>query len=336
MNTLFTLGPSPLCDQFWGERAQRRAAELGFDVRLNTAGPQSVEDWSAVLEGVEALITTWGAPKLTAEILAHNTTLKIVGHAAGSVAGIVSPALFERGIPVVTANDIMAKTVAEWCLMMTQLAWGRFHEYAGLGTARDMPWESRERVRGMHSATIAVWGYGAISSRLIELLKPLGPREILVHSNHLTPEQAKAIGVTLVTFDDLFARGDVIHLLGALTERNAGMVGTDQLAMIKDDAVLINAGRARLVEEEALLAELRKNRFTGIFDVHYKEPLPADSPFRGMPNVILTPHCAGHGQEGLYMPHVLEEFDRFRRGEPLVSEVSPVRAAMMTDQSVKG
>jgi phosphoglycerate dehydrogenase-like enzyme len=196
-----------------------------------------------------------------------------------------------------------------------------------------MQWDDRRLVRGIQNATIAIWGYGQISSHLIELLKPFGPKEILVYSGHLKSEQAAEIGVTLVEFDEMFARGDVIHLLGALTERNVGKVGAGQLAAIRDGSVLVNAGRAALVEEDALLAELRKNRFQAILDVFYKEPLAEDSPLRGLSNVVVTPHLAGRGREPEYVSHVLEEFDRFFSGRPLTSEVDPERAAMMTDSS---
>jgi phosphoglycerate dehydrogenase-like enzyme len=335
VNVFFTLGPGPLVDEFWGQAAQRRAAELGFSVTLNPrSGPQPAEYWAEAFEPVDALITTWGAPRLDEQVLARNDTLKIVGHAAGSVAGIVSPALYERGVRVVNANAIMAQTVAEWCLMTTLVGWNRLLGYAGLGTAKAMDWQDRSLVRGMQDATIAIWGYGQISSHLIELLKPLGPREILVHSGHLTPQQAAEIGITLVEFDDLFARGDVIHLLGALTDRNVGKVGAAQLGTIREGAVLINAGRAALVEESALMEELRKDRFTAYLDVFYREPLAEDSPLRSLPNVVLSPHAAGKGREPMYVPHVLEEFDRFFRGEALVSEVAPDRAAMMTDGSL--
>lgn len=337
VNVFFTMSPWPVRAEIWSPAAQRRAAELGFRVRLNDRpGPMTADEWSRAIEGVEALITGWGVPRLDEAVLARNTGLKIVGHAAGAVAGIVSPALYQRGVRVVTSNAIMAQAVAEWCLMVTQIGWQRFADYAGLGAAVDMVWENRLLLRGMHEATLAIWGYGDISRRLIALLRPFGPKEILVHSRHLSAAEASEAGVTLVEFDELFERGDIIHLLGAMTERNTGQVGPKQLARIKDHAVLINAGRARLVQEEPLLAELRKGRFQAILDVHYKEPLPADSPFRGLPGVILAPHLAGRGKEGLYIPHVLEEFDRFFRGAPLESEITPERAATMSDESARG
>lgn len=334
VNVFYTLGPGELRDMFWTEAVQQRAEALGFNVRFNpTEGRQPAAYWAEALEGVEALITTWLAPKLDEAVLARNTTLKIVGHAAGSVGGVVTPAFYERGIPIVTANSIMAQTVAEWCLMATQVGWNRFLDYAGIGAIRPLAWGERTLVRGMPNATVAIWGYGAISSRLIELLKPQNPKEILVYSGHMKKEQADKVGITLVDFDELFERGDVIHLLGALTEKNIGKLGAKQLAAIKDDAVLVQAGRAMIADEDALLAELRKGRFMAILDVHYTEPVPEDSPFRDLPNVVLTPHVAGYGRESLYVPHVLEEFDRFFRGEPLRTEVKPDRAAMMTNQS---
>jgi phosphoglycerate dehydrogenase-like enzyme len=334
INVFYTLGPGELREMFWGEPAKQRAEELGFNVRFNPAsGPQTTEYWAEALEGVEALITTWLAPKLDEAVLARNTTLKIVGHAAGSVGGVVTPAFYERGIPIVMANDIMAQSVAEWCLMATQIGWNRFLDYSGIGAIRSLEWSDRQLGRGMQDATMAIWGYGAISSRLITLLQAFGPKDILVYSGHMKKAQADKIGITLVDFDELFERGDVIHLLGALTEKNIGKLGAKQLATIKDNAVLVQAGRAMIADEDALLAELRKNRFMAILDVHYTEPVPADSPFRNLPNVVLTPHVAGYGRESLYVPHVLEEFDRFFRGEPLTTEVKPDRAAMMTNHA---
>lgn len=272
-------------------------------------------------------------PRLDERVLARNTTLKIVGHAAASVAGIVSPALYERGVRVVTANDIMARTVAEWCLMTTLVGWSRFLDYASIGEHGTLHWDDRLLVRGMQHATIALWGYGQISAHLVRLLKPFGPKEILVCSGHLKPTEAAEIGVTPVEFDELFARGDVIHLLAALTERNLGKVGASQLAAIRDGSVLVNAGRAATVQEDALVAELLKNRFVAILDVFHQEPVPEDSPLCGQPNVVLIPHLAGRGREPEFVPHVLEEFDRFFGGRPLTSEIGPERAGMMTDMS---
>ena len=81
----------------------------------------------------------------------------------------------------------------------------------------------------------------------------------------------------------------------------------------------------------SLLEELRRGRITGIFDVYEKEPLPEDDPLNELPNVILQPHNGGTGRDAKYMAVMLDELDRFFRGEPLQYEVSYERGMQMTD-----
>lgn len=335
IHVLFTVPPGGTRDELWTTESRKLAESLGYDVAFS---PHEVKPadavWADMLQGVDALITTWGAPRLTAAVLAKADALKIVGHAAGSVAGIVSPDLFARGIRVVTANPVMAYNVAVWSLMMTLVGRRQLLDCAKLGPFSAMRWDNREDLGDLRNAVISIWGYGDIAQRFIHMLQPLEPRRILVHDDYLTPAMAAAAGVEKVGFDELFRQGDVIHLLAALTETNLGRVGQAQLAAIRNGAVLLNTGRAGLIQQDALLAELRKSRFTAAFDVHYQEPPPPDYPFFALPNVILTPHCAGASAYGaaLYVPHVLREFDRFFRGQPLQSEISEKRAATMTQE----
>ena len=107
-----------------------------------------------------------------------------------------------------------------------------------------------------------------------------------------------------------------------------------QLAAIKEGGVLVNCGRAPLIDEDALIAALQEQRFTAIMDVFEEEPLPDEHPYRTLPNVILTPHCAGNGRDARYLGMMLEEFDRFFRGATLEYEVSLERALAMTDSSL--
>ncbi len=332
---LFTVPPGDLRNDFWTEDAKQLAESLGYNVAFNphTQKPDEAT-WAEMLQGVEALITTWGAPRLTAAVLAKASALKVVGHAAGSVGPIVSPEMYARGIRITSANPVMAHGVAEWSLLMTLIGRRRLLEYTKLGNGNPMVWEKKNLAKDLRSATIAIWGYGDISSRLVKMLKPLAPKRILVHSNYLSDEQAAAEGVVKAGFDELFQQGDVIHLLAALTEKNIDRVGAAQLAAIKDNAVLINTGRADLVQEGPLMAELRKNRFTAIFDVHYHEPLPPDDPMCSIPNVIMTPHCAGAGDKSQYVPYVLKEFERFFAGQPMEGEVTAERSTAMTQEAL--
>ena len=116
----FMAPPGDTRDWFWRGTSRQRAEELGFDVRFNDQpAPDSAAGWADLLPGVEALLTTWGSPRLDADVLRKADALRIVGHVGGSVSPIVSQDLFDRGVRVCTANPLMARTVAEYGLMMT-------------------------------------------------------------------------------------------------------------------------------------------------------------------------------------------------------------------------
>lgn len=332
----FMAQPGFTQEWFWRGRSRERARELGYEVQLNTrTGQLEKKDWAELLTGVDALLTTWGTPRLDADILAQNDSLKIVGHVGGSVAGIVSPYLYERDVKVCTANGLMARTVAEWALMMTLVALRKLLSYAQFGAGgRALDWAGTRTNTAPEDAVIGVWGYGDVARRFIELLRPFAPADILVHDDFLSAEKADSEGLQKVELEDLFARADVIHCLTGLTPQNKGRVAEKELALIKEGATLINCGRAPLVQEHALVAALKTERFAAIMDVYESEPLADGHVYRSLPNVLLTPHNAGCGRDELYLAAMLDEFARFFGGEKLQTEVTWERAKAMTDSAL--
>jgi phosphoglycerate dehydrogenase-like enzyme len=312
--------------------ALEHAKKLGYTIELNNSTEKLTdEQWADLFVGVEGLISTWNCPRLNADVLHKNTTLKIVGHAAGSVASTVSPYLYERGVKVTTSNNVMAEAVAEWSLMMTIFSLRKIAGQAQFGLNKGvLDWNHRRDVKVSRDAVIGIWGFGDVAKHLVNFLKPFCPKQILVSIDYLTNEQAKEWGVKKVSLDELFAQSDVIHLLNGLTDKTWDAIGEKQLGLIKEGATLINTGRAQLVQEEALLKELQKNHFKAILDVHHTSPLPKDSPFRNLDNVVLTPHNSGCGNEDLYVKCILDEFERFFTGKPLKYEITKERAETMT------
>ncbi|MCF7838600.1 MAG: hypothetical protein K9N49_08210, partial [Candidatus Marinimicrobia bacterium] len=280
-----------------------------------------------------AVITTWGSPRLNAAVLARNRNLRIMAHAAGSVAPHVSPELFARGVRVTSANPLMARTVAEAGFMLMQMGLRQVHRNSQLGlrSAR-MDWDAGRMadIRVPEDLTIGIWGYGDIARWVVHYLKPYSPRQILVASRHLSAADAARDGLTPADFDQVFAQADVIFVLAGMTAANRDRVGPEQLDRIRAGACLINLGRAELIQRAPLLAALKTGRFTGIFDVFHDEPLPPADPLQDLPNVILTPHNAGTGRYGQYLPAMAEEIDRALKGQPLRYEIQPDRVAHMT------
>ncbi len=321
----------PFFAELWNESAQVAAARLGFDITLVEENAEAAAGrWPDLLAGADALITTWLSPRLDETILRRCPALRIVGHAAGSVADYITPELFAAGVKVTGANDLMAAAVADWCLAMTLIGLRRFPDYAAFGGRTELRWNRKDRGIFIRNAKIGICGFGTIASRLVEMLAPLKPNEILVHSRHLSKADALRAGMRKAELPELLAEADVVLTLGALTAETTGMIGSRELAMLRDGTTLINAGRGRLIDEPALCRELATGRINAILDVFHEEPLPTDSPLLRLPNVILTPHNAGRPSRSGYITLILEEFRRFFDGAALLHEITRERAGQMT------
>jgi len=116
----------------------------------------------------------------------------------------------------------------------------------------------------------------------------------------------------------LMSESDVICVMTTLTPKKYHMVNADMLALMKPSAYLVNTGRGALVDETALIETLKHKRIAGAaLDAFETEPLPHDSPFRELDNVILTPHCVGHVKEVMdqFVTAMVENAERIMRGE---------------------
>lgn len=320
----------------WNESAQVAARRCGFQIRmLPPQGSDPDPDiWAELFRGADVIFTSWHAPRLDEKILRYAPDLCFVGHAAGSVASIVSPYLFERNIPICTANQTMSQAVARWCLMMTLIGLYKLPIQAQWGDSVSLDWGRRCSSRDPERVVYGIWGFGDISRNLVCSLQSIGARDIRVCSGSLTEANAVRQGLTKVGLETLFAESDVIYPLQSLNDATHGMIGRTYLDLIQDGALLINAGRAHLINEEDFVQSLKENRYKAMVDVHYEEPRRTDSLFTDLPNLIATPHVAGTIDPVPYLRVMIEEYARFRRGEPLLYQVKAERALSMTREVI--
>lgn len=335
ISILVTLPAGTVRDVIFPPQQRQRLEAIG-SVTFNPTDQQySPEQLAAALRGKYAVLTGWGTPRLTAEVIADAADLRFIGHAAGSVGSLVSHAVYDRGIVVTTANDVMARQVAEFNVMLMLMGLRQYRHFAEPMYGPDEVYQWRKGLGGdapvkpMVGATVGVIGLGAIARWLIRMIKPMEP-QILLFSRHATPEQAHQLGVQLVGLDELLAASDAIHVLCGLTPQTYHLLDAQRLAKIKPGAVLINTGRGAIIDQQALTEALQAGRFIAALDVFDPEPLPPDSPLRSLPNVILTPHIAGYGNEGNYGRYVIDELQRHLAGQPLQGAVSRQLWANMT------
>jgi phosphoglycerate dehydrogenase-like enzyme len=173
--------------------------------------------------------------------------------------------------------------------------------------------------------TVLVLGVGGIGEEVARLASAFGAHTIGVKR---TPGKVPHVDEVHSTdrLRELLPRADGLVVTLPLTAATRGLLDGEALSLLPSHAVLVNVGRGAVVDEEALVEALRAGRLAGAaLDVFAVEPLPAESPLWGLPNVLIAPHAAGqsvHDDERL-VELFCDNLRRYLRGEPLRNRVDP-------------
>jgi D-3-phosphoglycerate dehydrogenase len=283
------------------------------------------EELIAALDGAEVAITQMGP--FTERVLEQAGALRLVVVARGGPVNVNLDAATARGVTVCSTPGRNAPAAAELAVTLALAALRRIGEVHA--TMRDGAWRSdlyAYDVCGgeLDGAEAGVVGYGAIGRRVAGVLRALGAR-VLVHDPFLDGD-ALPDGIEATGLDELLERSRLVTLHARLTEETRGMIGAPQLARMPQGAVLVNTARGALVDGEALAQALASGHLGGAgLDVYEPEPLPADHPLRGAPNVVMTPHLGGATRQTAdrAVQMAVAETARWLRGEPLAWVANP-------------
>ncbi|MGZ0783502.1 D-2-hydroxyacid dehydrogenase family protein [Pseudomonas saponiphila] len=171
----------------------------------------------------------------------------------------------------------------------------------------------------LHGKTLGLLGLGNIGQRVAQFGQVFGMR-VIAWSENLSAERAAAAGVIHVDKQALFEQADVLSVHLVLSERSRHLVDAQALAWMKPDALLINTARGPIVDEAALIAALEQGRLAGAaLDVFAEEPLPAEHPFRHLPNVLATPHIGYVTRQNyrLFFSQMIEDLQAWHAGRPI-------------------
>ena len=304
---------APLRATLLSEKTMARLAEWG-EVAVNETDKAEKETVKQIIAGADIAITSWGVPQLDKEILDCAPNLRFVAHAAGSVKGIVSDELYARGIRVVSSARILSYGVSETALGFTICACKNV--FAFNEEIRNGGWvEDYSVITELFDITVGVVAFGV---------------NVLAYDPLLDEAAIAAMGAKKADLDTLLAESDVVSLHAPALDSTRHMINGRALSLMKDRAILINTARGALVDEEALAQALRGGKLKyACLDVTDPEPPAADSPLRGIPNCIMTPHLAGLANNGKLKigAHVADEIGRFLTGGTLVSEITQAMLA---------
>lgn len=289
----------------------------------------------AALESAEVMLTCWEAPRVTADVLDAAPSLRAIIHSAGTVKGLVGPAVWERGIRVSSAADANAVPVAEYTLAQILLAGKRVlessHNYATRGGAALRPdlaapapdADPRSVPYGNYGQRVGIVGASRVGRLVIGLLQHFD-MEVGCYDPITADTEIEAIGARPMALNDLLAWADVVSVHAPLLESTVDLIGARELALMRRDALLVNTARAPIVNQQALEAELTSGRLRAVLDVTDPEPLPENSPLWRLPNVTVTPHIAGAQGTDVrrLVESAIEEVRRYYAGEPFAHEVT--------------
>src|ERR1051326_9143895 len=282
------------------------------------------------LAQADVLFSGWGAPHMDEAFLTSVPRLKAVFYAGGSVRYFVTDAFWRRGIRVTAAPALNAIPVSEYTASVILLGLKNFWHYSRV-TREQRIFQNGGAVTGAFGATVGLISYGSIA-RLVRQRLLASDLSVLVYDPFLTEAEARQERVQRASLEDVFANADVVSLHTPLLDETAGLIRGHHFARMKARAVFINTARGEIVNEPEMIACLRQRPdLQVVLDVTAPEPPLPDSPLYSLPNVVLTPHIAGSlGGECRRMGDAMvDEFERFLKGQPLNWEITPEKAATM-------
>lgn len=274
----------------------------------------------------EAAFSTWNMPAFSKEeIAAYFPNLRAVFYSAGSVKSFARPFL-ERGVRVFSAYAANAVPVAEFCAAQIVLANKGFFQCCKPSCRADYALAATRfsHCPGNYGARVGLLGAGAVGRLVIQYLAPYR-LELFVYDPFLSDKDAAALGVTKASLETVFQTCSVVSNHLADVPETRGLITGGLLALMPPYSTFLNTGRGAQMDEDALIQKLQSDpTFTALLDVTDPEPPEDASPLYHLPNVYLTPHMAGSsGGELVRMAeYMLEEFQRFQRGEPAKYEVT--------------
>ncbi|QOY94400.1 D-2-hydroxyacid dehydrogenase family protein [Massilia sp. UMI-21] len=295
----------------------------GHEVKVFTHSARGMGQLAARLAPFEALVLIRERTALPAALLARLPKLKLISQ-TGKVSGHIDvDAATEHGIAIAEGiGSPVAPSELTWALIMA--ASRKIVPYAN--NLKDGLWQTASvnpvlngLGRSLRGRTLAIWGYGKIGQLVAGYARAFGMR-VLVWGSEASRQRAAADGLeAAASREALFAQADVLTLHLRLAEGTRGIVGAEDFARMKPDALFVNTSRAELVAEGALEQALRAGRpGHAALDVFVGEPLRPDAPLLRIPTVLATPHLGYVEQDSyeIYFQTAFENVVRFAAGQP--------------------
>lgn len=294
-------------DETHGLEMEQELISAVTDLDVTLMGRASTTEDELIRVGQDAdalLVSTREA--VTRRVLENIPRVKVISRYGVGLDNVDLDAAADVGIVVTHYPGYCTSEVADHALAMILALNRRIVEQDR--SLREGAWvehgpATRRILRGpvqpLREQTLGIIGFGRIGQAVAVRAKPFGV-SIIAADPYLGPEVIRGAGVEPVSLEELLQRADIVTIHTPLTPETRGLIDAAALARMKPTTVIVNTARGPIIDLSALAQALQEGRIAGAaLDVVDPEPLVADAPFYGMPNVILTPHSAYYSERSV-------------------------------------
>jgi D-3-phosphoglycerate dehydrogenase / 2-oxoglutarate reductase len=275
----------------------QRLRDAGLTPRL--AASADMATVSHELADATAVITR--SAGLTAAAMDAAPRLRVIGSHGIGVDAIAVDRATALGIPVVNTPEANRDAVAEHTIALMLGVTKRLVKADAATRAGDFEFKYKNPTTGISGKVLGIVGFGGIGRRVAKMARQGFAMGVMILSGTTSRAEIGALGYREAgSLDALLAEADVVSLHRVSMPNSRRLIGEPELARMKSTAVLINTARGALIDEAALAAALKDFKIAGAgLDVFESEHMPVDHPLLSLPNVVLSPHCAGSSNEAL-------------------------------------
>jgi D-3-phosphoglycerate dehydrogenase len=251
------------------------------------------------LKGVQGVILRTGV-FFSKELMGQADELQVISRTGAGVDNVDVAAATRMGILVTVVPGANTRSVVEHALTLIMALMKQIPLMDREVRRDNFAIRFKNFPRDLNGKTLGLVGLGRIGSELARICRQAFDMHILAYDPYVAPEAKAAVKgwVEFCSMEKLFREADVISLHIPFSPETQKMIGAQQLSWMKRDAFLVNTSRGGVLDEAALVQCLKERRIAGAgLDVFAREPLPEDSPLKGLDNVILTPHTAALTRE---------------------------------------
>jgi D-3-phosphoglycerate dehydrogenase len=267
--------------------------KAGFTVVLNPHNRKLTEDEFIELLDNDVVGLIAGTEKITERIMENAKSLKVISRYGIGLDNIDLEAAKRRGIVACNTPDAPTPAVAELTLALILNLYRRIIEVdRNLRKSGEWP---QLMGRLLSGKTLGIIGLGRIGKALVKLVQPF-ELKIMAHEPYPDSDFVFSYGVDQTSLEKILSESDVISIHAPLTDETYHLIGKRELALMKNDAIIVNTARGSLIDEKALIEALEKGIIGGAaLDVFEEEPYHGK--LRNFDNVVLTPHIGTYAKE---------------------------------------